>query len=97
MDVRTIPQPYIPEDEEPENSPRGNYKGKKRKIKKGNNPVEDVVISGVPPLKWVQYARKILSEGVNGLEKACVLNERFNKILTVDRYFYDLELKAKRH
>lgn len=65
MDVRTIPQPYIPEDEEPENSPRGNYKGKKRKIKIGNNPVEDIVIPGVPPLKWVQYARKILSEGVD--------------------------------
>ena len=25
------------------------------------------------------------------------MNERFNRILTVDRYFYDLELKAKRH
>lgn len=65
MDVRTIPQPYIPEDEKPENSARGNYKGKKRKIKTGNNPVEDVVIAGVPPLKWVLYARQILSEGVD--------------------------------
>lgn len=36
-------------------------------------------------------------EGVEGLGKVCVLNERFNHILTIDRYFYDLELKAKRH
>ena len=34
---------------------------------------------------------------MKGLEKSWVLNERFNRILTVDRYFYDLELKAKRH
>ena len=33
MDVRTIPQPHIPQDEETDNSPRGSYKGKKRKIK----------------------------------------------------------------
>lgn len=65
MDVRTIPQPYIPEDEKPDNSARGNYKGKKRKIKAVNNPVEDVALSGAPPLKWVLYARQILSEGVD--------------------------------
>lgn len=66
MDVRTIPQPYIPEDEGPDNSARGGYKGKKRKVRtNGNEPAEDVVISGVPPLKWVQYARQILSEGVD--------------------------------
>lgn len=65
MDVRTIPQPYIPEDEEADNSIRGNYKGKKRKIKTGNRPGEDAVITGVPPLKWVLYARQILSEGVD--------------------------------
>lgn len=66
MDVRTIPQPNIPQDEEAENSSRGNYKGKKRKTKTHEeNPVEDVVITGTPPLKWVQYARQILSEGVD--------------------------------
>ena len=66
MDVRTIPQPNIPQDEEAENSSRGNYKGKKRKTKvHEENPVEDVVITGTPPLKWVQYARQILSEGVD--------------------------------
>ena len=65
MDVRTIPQPYIPEEEEPDNPTRGGYKGKKRKIKTGNKPVEDIVITGVPPLKWVLYARQILSEGVD--------------------------------
>ena len=32
-----------------------------------------------------------------GLEKASVLNERFNQILTTNRYFYNLERKAKRH
>lgn len=65
MDVRTIPQPYIPEDDEVDNSTRGNYRGRKRKIKTGNKSVEDVVITGVPPLKWVLYARQILSEGVD--------------------------------
>lgn len=65
LDVRTIPQPYMPEDEEPDNSARGNYKGKKRKTKNGAEPVEEVVIVGVPPLKWVLYARQILSEGVD--------------------------------
>ena len=66
MDVRTIPQPNIPQDEEAENYSRGNYKGKKRKTKTHEeNPVEDVVITGTPPLKWVQYARQILSEGVD--------------------------------
>lgn len=66
IDVRTIPQPHIPQDEEPDNLPRGIYKGKKRKIKtNGNETAGDVIITGVPPLKWVQYARQILSEGVD--------------------------------
>lgn len=66
MDVRTIPQPDIPPCEEVDNSSRGSYKGKKRKIKtNGDKPAEDAVITGVPPLKWVQYARRILSEGVD--------------------------------
>ncbi|WP_347082357.1 RloB family protein, partial [Bacteroides uniformis] len=66
MDVRTIPQPHIPQDEETDNSPRGSYKGKKRKIKTdGKDAAEDVVITGAPPLKWVLYARQILSEGVD--------------------------------
>lgn len=33
---------------------------------------------------------------MKGLEKECVLDEIFNYVLTVDRYFYDLEWKAKR-
>ena len=33
MDVRTIPQPHIPQGEETDDSPRGSYKGKKRKVK----------------------------------------------------------------
>lgn len=66
MDVRTIPQPNIPQDEEPDNSPRGNYKGKKRKTKNNaNEQPEELIITGAPPLKWVQYARQILSEGVD--------------------------------
>lgn len=66
IDVRTIPQPNIPHAEEASNSVRGNYKGKKRKLKKGAKVVADgVVITGVPPLKWVKYARLILSEGVD--------------------------------
>ena len=65
LDVRTIPQPYIPENEEPGNSPRGSYKGKKRKTKNGDKPTEEIEITGIPPLKWVLYARQILSEGVD--------------------------------
>ena len=42
------------------------WKGKKRKIKtEGKDAAEDVVITGAPPLKWVLYARQILSEGVD--------------------------------
>ena len=66
VDVRTIPQPHIPNDEDVDDSPRGNYKGKKRRVKTNENePAEEVVITGAPPLKWVQYARQILSEGVD--------------------------------
>ncbi len=66
MDVRTIPQPYIPQDEEADNSPRGSYKGRKRKIKTiEKEQPEELIITGAPPLKWVQYARQILSEGVD--------------------------------
>ena len=36
-------------------------------------------------------------EGVNWLEKACLLDERFNQFLTIDRHFYILRLKATRH
>ena len=65
LDVRTIPQPDIPEEEESDNPSRGNYKGKKRKTKNGEKPAEEAEIPGVPPLKWVLYARQILSEGVD--------------------------------
>ena len=66
LDVRTIPQPHIPLDEERGTSFRGGYKGKKRKIKTtGNETFEEERITGAPPLKWVQYARQILSEGVD--------------------------------
>ena len=44
---------------------RGCYKGKKRKVKTGGNELAEETIAGVPPLKWVLYARKILSEGVD--------------------------------
>lgn len=67
FDVRTIPQPNIPVEDAGADSSRGNYKGKKRKVKSGGqkNVAEDEVIIGVPPLKWVLYARKIMSEGVD--------------------------------
>ena len=67
FDVRTIPQPNIPVEDAEADSSRGNYKGKKRKVKSGGqkNVAEDEVITGVPPLKWVLYARKIMSEGVD--------------------------------
>lgn len=41
-------------------------------------------------------SEKSCFEGMKGLEKECVFDEIFNYILTVDRYFYDLEWKAKR-
>lgn len=41
-------------------------------------------------------SEKSCYEGMKGSEKECVLDEIFNYILTVDRYFYDLEWKAKR-
>ncbi len=62
-DIQTIPQPTIPE-EEPAFTGRGIYKGKKRKSK-GKEVKPQIVISGVPPLKWVAFARKKLNEGVN--------------------------------
>lgn len=66
LDVRTIPQPHIPLDEDGGTSFRGSYKGKKRKIKTTESKTfEEERITGVPPLKWVQYARQILSEGVD--------------------------------
>ena len=67
FDVRTIPQPNIPVEDAEADSSRGNYKGKKRKVKSGGQKdvAEDEVITGVPPLKWVLYARKIMSEGVD--------------------------------
>lgn len=66
LDVRTVPQPRIPLDEKTATTSRGGYKGKKRQVKSAENmPPEEEPITGVPPLKWVQYARRILSEGVD--------------------------------
>lgn len=66
MDVRTVPQPYVPQDEDAKNSDRGSYKGKKRQVKREKEFIpEEVKITGVPPLKWVQYARNLLAEGVD--------------------------------
>jgi hypothetical protein len=66
VDARTIPQPPVVEEEVVINSQRGNYRGKKRKV---NNPddvsLENTNITGVPPLKWVRYARQILNKGVD--------------------------------
>lgn len=67
VDVKTIPQPFVSEEEnDAYNSKRGWHKGKKRKVKisKKDEP-EPIIISGQPPLKWVLYARQILSEGVD--------------------------------
>ena len=66
MDVRTVPQPYVPQEEEVQNSDRGTYKGKKRQVKREKETIpEEVKIPGVPPLKWVQYARNLLTDGVD--------------------------------
>ena len=64
VDVKTVPQPPVSEETPIQETERGNYKGKKRQVKQpeaDNTPV----ISGAPPLKWVLYARRILSEGVD--------------------------------
>jgi hypothetical protein len=65
MDVRTIPQPPAVQEEEATEAStrRGSYQGKKRKVNTNSN--EEVKITGAPPLKWVSYARQILSEGVD--------------------------------
>ena len=69
IDVRTIPQPPIVEEEvSRESSVRGFYRGKKRKTRNSDEQTiepEKVQITGAPPLKWVKYARRILSEGVD--------------------------------
>lgn len=62
-DIQTIPQPDVPQ-EDPVPINRGSYKGKKRQIKEGKTKPK-VVIEGIPPLKWVRFARKKLSEGVD--------------------------------
>ncbi len=65
MDIRTIPQPRIPDDNEDSSIERHGYHGKSRKV---NGHVEDKdpdEITGVPPLKWVLYAKKQLSEGID--------------------------------
>ena len=62
-DIKTIPQANVPE-EESTTVDRGFYKGKKRKINE-TKKIEQVVIKGVPPLKWVRFAREQLSEGVD--------------------------------
>ncbi|MDD3038060.1 RloB family protein [Bacteroides sp.] len=62
-DIKTIPQPDVSQ-EEPISANRGAYKSQKRKVK-GKKTKPQVVIEGVPPLKWVKFARKKLSEGVD--------------------------------
>lgn len=39
--------------------------------------------------------RKSCFEGVNELEKVCVLGEIFNQILTLDKTFYQLMITAR--
>lgn len=64
IDARTIPQAPVTDDMEELSTERGCYKGKKRQVKQ--RTAEDTpVISGTPPLKWVLYARRLLSEGVD--------------------------------
>ena len=64
IDARTVPQAPVTDETEELSTERGSYKGKKRQVKQ--LPAEDApVISGAPPLKWVVYARRLLSEGVD--------------------------------
>lgn len=62
-DVKTIPQPDIPE-EKPSVSDRGWYKTKNRKTK-GKEPKQKRELTGQPPLNWVHLSRKKLKEGVD--------------------------------
>lgn len=62
-DIKTIPQANVPE-EKSTSVGRGSYKGRKRKVNE-TTKIEPVVIKGVPPLKWVRFAREKLSEGVD--------------------------------
>lgn len=64
IDAKTVPQASVADETEELSTERGSYKGKKRQVKQ--LPAEDApVISGAPPLKWVVYARRLLSEGVD--------------------------------
>lgn len=64
IDAKTVPQAPVADETEELSTERGSYKGKKRQVKQ--LPAEDApVISGAPPLKWVVYARRLLSEGVD--------------------------------
>lgn len=62
-DVRTIPQPNIP-DETSLSSDRGLYRNKKKKIK-GKSGLLHQKVQGQPPLSWIHLSRKKLSEGVD--------------------------------
>lgn len=67
VDFRTIPQPYTPEENNAEDqTTRGWHKSKKRKVRDSAADAANApVICGQPPLKWVLYARQLLSEGVD--------------------------------
>lgn len=62
-DVKTIPQPDIP-DETQSVSDRGLYKSKMKKIKGKKNKLQQEV-QGQPPLSWIHLSRKKLKEGVD--------------------------------
>ena len=61
--VRTIPQPDIPEENTLVTN-RGWYKKKKKKTR-GKTQPHNAEVNGQPPLSWVLLARKKLTEGVD--------------------------------
>ena len=61
--VRTIPQPDIPEENTLVTN-RGWYKKKEKKIR-GKTQPHNAEVNGQPPLSWVLLARKKLTEGVD--------------------------------
>lgn len=62
-DVKTIPQPDIPE-EKPSMADRGLYKNKKKRVKGKKDKLQPEV-QGQPPLSWIRLSRKKLNEGVD--------------------------------
>lgn len=68
VEIIIVPKLHLPDANTSDEHSRGKYKGRKRTTNRSSvagNSAEEQIITGVPPLKWVLYARKMLNEGSN--------------------------------